>query len=206
VSGTYSAIVFDVGNVLFGYNPSAIVDRILGDTPFKDEFIAHLFLSPNWQLMDRGDLSVDVLVEKLEREALIPPDAIATIPQLVAEFSDHLDPIDEMILLFQTLSMQYETYILSNFQDSPFDRLTEKNPFLNLARGKVVSAKVNMMKPEPEIYHHLLGHYNLDPASTIFIDDLPDNIEAAKQFGITGILYESPGQVRLALQGLGVLS
>ena len=206
MSGTYSAIVFDVGNVLFGYNPSAIVDRILGDTPHKGDFITHLFLSPDWQLMDRGDLSVDALVGKLMRDSLIHPDAIATIPQLVEEFSDHLDPIDEMISLFETLSMQYETYILSNFQDRPFDRLTTKNPFLNLARGKVVSAKVNMMKPEPEIYHHLLGHYNLDPASTIFIDDLPDNIEAAKQLGITGIIYESPAQVRLALLGLGIQS
>lgn len=206
MTGQYSAIVFDVGNVLFGYNPAAIVDRILGQTPYKDDFLTHLFLSPAWQQMDRGDLSVEQLVRQLSESMVIPDEAIAHIPKLVEEFPDHLDPIHDMLALFDQVSLQYQTHILSNFQDRPFDRLCRLYPVLNQARAQVVSAKVNMMKPEPEIYHHLLGHYNLDPAQTIFIDDLTANIDAADQFGIKGILYQSPEQVITDLKSLGVFA
>jgi epoxide hydrolase-like predicted phosphatase len=204
VSGTYSTVVFDVGNVLFGYNPSAIVDQILGETPFKDDFLSHLFLSPSWQLMDRGDLTVDALVAQLTQAESIHNDAIASIPRLVNQFTDHLDPIHEMIDLFQVIAARYSTYILSNFQDKPFDRLREHNPFLDQAHGQVVSAKVNVMKPEPAIYKLLLDTYQINPQETVFIDDLPDNIEAARQFGITGILYQNPTQVRQELVALGI--
>lgn len=206
MSPTHTSVVFDVGNVLFGYNPSAIVDRILGPTPFKDDFLNHLFLSPAWQAMDRGDLTVEQLVASLRNDAAISSDALQSIPVLVAEFTDHLDPIHDMIALFGEVSDRMPTYILSNFQDRPFDRLESTHSFFAKAAGKVVSAKVNMMKPEPDIYRYLLDTFSLDPGRTIFIDDLEDNIKAAEAFGITGILYRSPQQVRETLRQLGVVT
>jgi putative hydrolase of the HAD superfamily len=193
-----------VGNVLFAYDPDKIIDQIVGESPFKSQFLQHLFHSPDWQLMDRGDLTVEALLQKLENNPHFDDAALPHIPHLVARFPDYLDPISDMILLFQQVSAQRATYVLSNFQDAPFDRLHQNNPFFNQARGIVVSAKVNMMKPELEIYHHLVGHYNLDPAETVFIDDLPANIEAAESLGIRGILYGSPDQVRAELCELGI--
>ena len=56
-----------------------------------------------------------------------------------------------------------------------------------LSREKACDERV--VKPEPEIYRRLLDRYSLDPAETLFIDDRPVNLEAARTFGISTFLF-----------------
>jgi FMN phosphatase YigB (HAD superfamily) len=51
----------------------------------------------------------------------------------------------------------------------------------------------------------LLDRYQIDPAQSIFIDDVPRNILGAQAVGIPGIHFQSPSQLNLDLQKLGVL-
>ena len=53
----------------------------------------------------------------------------------------------------------------------------------------VISCEEQVVKPEPEIYRRLLDRYSLDPAETLFIDDRPVNLEAARTFGISTFLF-----------------
>ena len=55
--------------------------------------------------------------------------------------------------------------------------------------GEVISCEEQVVKPEPEIYRRLLDRYSLDPAETLFIDDRPVNLEAARTFGISTFLF-----------------
>ncbi|NDC82682.1 HAD family phosphatase [bacterium] len=203
MSGPVRSIVFDVGNVLFKYDPNFIIDQLLGDSPYRQLILEHLFLSEAWQKMDRGDLTIDTLVLELQDEIGSHP-FLNELPFLVERFVDYLVPDSEMIGLFERLARRYAVYILSNFQDRPFDRLVASHPFFNLAHGIVVSAKVNMMKPETQIYSFLLNRYQLDPQSTVFIDDLPANIDSAERLGITGILYNTPTETIAKLRACGV--
>ncbi|MBT3455666.1 hypothetical protein HN446_01245 [bacterium] len=50
-----------------------------------------------------------------------------------------------------------------------------------------------------------LGCFGLDPAETVFIDDREQNVKAAEQFGITGILCDTHENVRKELQCLALL-
>lgn len=86
----------------------------------------------------------------------------------------------------------HELYILSNWDAESFQLLKELNPeFFALFNGIVISGEVNTIKPEPAIYHYLLKTYGLDPKNCIFIDDRPENIEAAQKLGIQGVLCTS---------------
>ena len=67
----------------------------------------------------------------------------------------------------------------------------------------VVSGKVKMMKPEPAIYDYLLNTHSLNPKETIFIDDLEENILAAKLKGIHGIVFKTPLELLETLESLG---
>ena len=60
--------------------------------------------------------------------------------------------------------------------------------------GTVVSALVGICKPDRRIYEYLLFKYGLKAEECIFIDDLPANIEAAKEVGIHGILFDGDVQ------------
>jgi len=102
----------------------------------------------------------------------------------------HLDVIEESRDLFLELSERYPVYILSNFQDGPFDKLVGANSFMRKARGMVVSGKVNMMKPELGIYRYLLDTYDLVAGECFFIDDLVENIEACWEVGMKGVVFD----------------
>lgn len=201
---TVTDIVFDVGNVLFAYDPSKIIRNVVGNTPYHDAILQHLFLSPAWQAMDRGDATIESVVQSLAQNQTLPESALSHFYTLERQFHAHLDPITDMIRLFERVAQTHRVWVLSNFQDAPFDRLVALYPFLNRAKGWVVSAKVNRMKPEPEIYQYLINVAQMNPNQAVFIDDLPGNIAAATDLGLNGILYQSAEQVYQSLDHLGV--
>ena len=192
-------IVFDIGRVLFDYCPNLILDNLLPSTPYKESYLNGLFNSAIWQQLDRGDITKEEAYSILLKKNIITSTQESDINILIDEFPDHLPIIEETKDLFIQLEKKYPIYLLSNFQDKPFDRLYKNNPFLHLSSGMIISAKVNCMKPEPEIYKLLLSTYNLTANETLFIDDLEPNISAAKKLGINGIQFTTIDQLKADL-------
>ena len=62
----------------------------------------------------------------------------------------------------------------------------------------------NLCKPEPAIYQCLLDRLGLDPASTLFIDDMQVNLDAASALGIRSLLFTSVESCCRDLLSLGV--
>ena len=62
-------IVFDLGNVLFGYDPVYILNQLLPENKFHDEYLTHFIHSQLWQDLDRGSIEesalIDLLVNKI---------------------------------------------------------------------------------------------------------------------------------------------
>lgn len=198
-------VVFDIGRVLVHYNPEKIIDNLAPGTAHKQAYLDTLFHAPLWQEMDRGDVShqqgKDILSEMVDHH----PEKARDLHLFLDDFVYHLDLIDGTKSIFLELhSQSFDIYLLSNFQDIPFDRLLEENPFLTHAKGMAVSGKLNMMKPEPEIYDYLLDTHNLDAEQTVFIDDLEENIAAAVAKGIHGIVFHSPDRLLDDLEAIGI--
>ena len=58
---------------------------------------------------------------------------------------------------------------------------------LLLCKQIVESARVKMRKPEARIYHYILEKLQVAPQEIVFLDDLGENLKAAKQLGIRTI-------------------
>ena len=56
-----------------------------------------------------------------------------------------------------------------------------------------------MLKPGTMIYRRLLSKYALQAEECIFIDDRQENVEAAKQLGMAGIVFEDAKQLEQQL-------
>lgn len=56
-------------------------------------------------------------------------------------------------------------------------------PEFSLFHGAVLSFEVGAIKPHAPIYQHAIDAHSLDPATTLYIDDLPDNIATGRDFG-----------------------
>ena len=187
-------IIFDVGMVLVGYNPHKIMDILTPNTPHRQLYMTELFEHDIWQQMDRGTLSTEEAISQFH------PEHHDNVRLLLSDFAYHLDIIEENKALFIELKKTYPIYILSNFQADPFDKLADTHTFMKTATGTVVSAKIKMMKPEPDIYHHLLETHNLIPETCLFIDDRAENIQTCKEIGMHGIVYNNPEQLKKELK------
>ncbi len=187
-------IIFDIGNVLFAYNPEKIINNLLPGTPYKQEYLDKLFLNEFWvDKLDRGLLSDEEAKKLLAEFVHHNPQKMKDIHLLFDNWVFHLDIIPENKELFLDLHIKgYAIYILSNFQDKPFDQLVDHYPFLKKAAGIIVSAKEKAVKPEQKIYDVLLSRYKLIASECIFIDDKKENITACEQVGIKGVWFETP--------------
>ncbi len=76
--------------------------------------------------------------------------------------------------------------------------------FLSEVDGGILSYRDRVVKPDPAIYKLLMERYDLVPEKTVFIDDTAVNIEAAKNLGWNGIVFESKEQVLSELSALGI--
>ena len=61
--------------------------------------------------------------------------------------------------------------------------------------GGLFSGDVKMGKPDPAIFNLLAARYALNPADTMFIDDMQVNVEAAAAIGWQTILHQHPDRL-----------
>jgi putative hydrolase of the HAD superfamily len=54
----------------------------------------------------------------------------------------------------------------------------------------VISAEVGLRKPEPEIYQLACDRIGLPPDRCAFVDDLPHNVEVAREVGMFGVHHD----------------
>ena len=113
-------------------------------------------------------------------------------------------------LLHELKKAGYKIYILSNWDTQSFPLFQKTFPEIftynnaPMFDGIMISGNVGTLKPESRIFKLALEHFNLKPASTIFIDDESANITAAKNYGICTIVANpaDPASVRTDLINL----
>jgi len=93
-------------------------------------------------------------------------------------------------LLQQLKDRGYKLYYLSNWNRFTHDANKELfDKFLYLFDGGVFSFQTPWMKPDKRIFLNLFYKYDIDQSKSLFIDDIEENIEAAKGIGLRGILF-----------------
>lgn len=187
------AVVFDVGNVLLAWTAQEQLNRIIPERPdLHEELTIRIFKSPYWCMRDRGSASVEDVIHAMSRTA---PELEPYIRRVMNDWVD-LPSISEGVDALKTCKAHgVKLYALTNFADEEFAIACEKFDFFSLFDDFVVSGRLHMVKPGHQIYEHLINHFNLDPARTLFIDDSPANIEAALEFGWQGLCYNREGKL-----------
>ena len=195
------AIIFDLGRVVVSWDPVAIVRSVRG--PDGAEALAErLFNHPDWLEVDRGTLSLHTMARQAQERTGLSAAENLTILQAVPA---SLLPDPAMLTLIETLhGAGHRLYALSNMGHASIDWL-EQHAFWRFFSGKVVSARVRMMKPEPDIYRYLLVSFDLKADECLFIDDSPANVAAAEALGIRGMVFTDAHSCRQQLVSLGYL-
>lgn len=126
----------------------------------------------------------------------------------------YFSPIQQGIELLHAVAAQatesgqkrHRLYVLSNMDDQSLNHLMDDYPHIfSLFAGIVVSGKSAFKKPDPRIFKHLIAQYSLVPHDSIFIDDSPENVAAARSCGMFGIECAHYPAVEQELKILGAL-
>lgn len=193
-------IVFDLGGVVFYWRPESIIAQAFERPEDRARLQADVFTHRDWIDLDRGVINLRDVSQRLAARTGLDIQDVKYLLELVPR---SLTPIPSTLALMYRLKRQgYRLYCLSNMGHFTFDYLKDRYSFWNVFEGVVISAHLRMVKPEPEIYQHLLDTYGLEPAATVFIDDLAPNLEAAAAFGIKTIHFQSPQQCEPQLEAM----
>lgn len=190
-------IDWQCGAALRGRYPDSLVDRICApDDPYG-------FFDYE-DRMDHGEALADILPDVRRDHG----DDIADIfADYIARYDDSLTRIIPGMesLLKDLKAAGYGVWGLTNWSYETFHFAFDKFPRLKeLLDGTVVSGVEKQFKPNAGFYRLALGRFGIaDPASSVFFDDTPRNVEGAKSVGMHAFLFDDATHARRELQLLG---
>lgn len=195
-------IVFDMGGVLIDFN----FDRTLKEyypEKYHDILNQLVFKNDVWRRMDGGfERSDDVIARVVP---LLPEETRQLMSGMISDFYPYMPAIDGMADLIKRLKKAgYSVYLLSNATPRFFDRYLDI-PALTLMDGYFISALYKLLKPQREIYEAFCNKFSLKAEECFFIDDMPQNIQGAKDYGMSGFIFKKDIQaLEKALNDEGV--
>ncbi len=195
-------IIFDIGNVLADFKWREYLDSFSLPDEEREAIERVLFLNPRWQEIDRGKVPEDEILAEACAEA---PRYEASIRRIYSGAAEAVSQNSYAPALLRSLKkLGYRIYILSNYGKTFFEDRLSCFEFLNYVDGRVVSYEVHSVKPEPEIYEALLERYKIRPEEAVFFDDLPQNLEAARRFGLSTVLVTGYESIVEGLRSFGI--
>ena len=201
---TVLAAVFDVGNVLYGWDPDSFLVRQIADDEARMRFIEDVGLWEWHDTLDGGRSyreAADELSEKF-------PEYAHLIAAWGERFGETIsDPVPGVHGLVEALDERgVPLFAITNFSADFWPPFHEKERnFFRRFRDIVVSGEVKLLKPDPAIYYLALDRFGLRPDQALFIDDRAINVAGAEAVGMRAHLFTGAEDLRAGLEAEGLL-
>jgi FMN phosphatase YigB (HAD superfamily) len=185
------ALIFDIGNVLVRFEAGKAERTLAALGVQRPDFTVLAALGRRYEA---GEVDRPEFLASL-RESLggdLSDDVLATAWQEIFE------PNAPMGELVEKLHGQYPLYLLSNTNCLHHEYLLREYPVFGKFADGVFSYRARMMKPERGIFELAIRHFGVDPAATVYLDDLPANVEAARAAGLRAFVYHHDAHAELA--------
>lgn len=194
--------VFDLGGVFVDWNPMYLFRKL-----FKTEEEAQWFqdniCTKDWNLeFDAGDIYAEGVAKLVTRYPRYWREIMAYDRRWRETFGDFIEGTID--IHNELIAAEVPTFAITNFSWEKWMSCLGTWPFLEKFDGVIVSGLERLVKPDPRIYRLFCERYGLAPQSCVFIDDSEPNIVAARKFGMHGIVFTSPEQLRAELIGYGL--
>lgn len=200
--GRIKNVVFDIGNVVVRWAPMEIIRLTFGDSDDVERLAKSIFQSDTWLNLNKGLIS--------ESDAKLQFQQTLGLSKLQSDSLFYYVKQTQLLLygsveLIQRLkSAGYSVFALTDNVHEIVSHLKTMYSFWPLFEGAIVSAEVGLLKPQAEIYQTLLSQFDLKASDTVFIDDMPHNVQGAKSVGMAGIQFSNAVQCENALKALGM--
>ncbi len=197
-------VVFDIGNVFVRWSPPEIIRRCFDLAPdgAANRERTVLLRSPLWLRLNRGELTQAEAELAYQAEHGLTQEEAA---MLLFHAMDHQEPVDGTEAIARRLqSAGYRLFALTDNVREIVAHLKSRYQFWELFDGAVVSAEVGMLKPHDGIFRHLVDTFGLEPAETVFLDDVQGNVDGAMRVGLQARLFTTAERCEQDLRALGL--
>ncbi|MDO4948677.1 MAG: HAD family phosphatase [Bacteroidales bacterium] len=198
---TIKNIIFDFGKVLVDFDSAQLIQRICPEKE-RQEILTRIVEEPDFiDRCDKGEQSMDEIIRDMRH---LYPDFAQEFEEYNKRYSEEVTGETEgMRELLSRLKQQgYHLYGLSNWCSKVTEVIQEYHELFSLLEGYVISSEERVIKPDAEIYKRLLRKFNLTSEECLFVDDKPQNIEAARKLGMHGIVFTNAQQLEAAIRRL----
>lgn len=195
------AVIFDYGMVLTGPPDPEAHDALMCITGLPLDRFESLYWA-NRPLYDEGKLTGIEYWRKFVREAGLDRElgreAVEELNQWDARMWTTENPT--MLAWQQQLKQRgLLTAILSNIGDDVLANVEREFDWIHRFDALVWSYQAHMVKPNPAIYRYALAKLGTRPEETLFLDDKPVNVEAARSVGMKALEFTTVERLREAL-------
>ena len=195
------AVIFDIGNVLCGWQPERFYDTIMPQA-MRRKMFAEVDLHGMNELIDKGALFRETVYDWADRH----PDWSGYVRMWFDNWFDLASPyIDRSIRLQRALRARgVPVFALTNFGSHSFAHAETRFAFLRDFDRRYISGHMGVTKPDPAIYAMVEADCGIAPGRLLFTDDRPENIAAAEARGWGTHLFDGPEgwADRLVAEGL----
>jgi putative hydrolase of the HAD superfamily len=161
---------------LFGIEDHPEINALL-ENPHESQLIKDICL---------GILPEDHLWKIMAEKWHIKPRMVEKIRQMT--FSKrHLNK--PMVQFLAECNKHYQTAILSNAGDKSRFVMEEIYHLDRHVEQIIISAEEGVIKPDPEIYRIAIEKLSAKPETSLLLDDFLENIEAAREYGMTAVHF-----------------
>lgn len=199
-----TAVVFDVGNVLYGWDPESFLVRQIADDEARLQFIEDTDLYGWHETLD-GGRPFDEAAAELSETFPAYADLISAWGERFGETIT--DPVPGVHAIVEELDGRgVPLFAITNFSADfwqPFR--AREDAFFRRFRDIVVSGEEKLLKPDPAIYFRALDRFGLKPAEALFVDDRAINVEGARAVGMPAHLFTTAENLRTRLEADGLL-
>lgn len=196
-------ILFDMGQVLIRFDQKYFIKRLGIEDADLDLLLREVYRSVEWVQMDRGTLREEDAFRSISKR--LPERLHDAAWKLICMWDRPILEVAGMYELVEELKgLGYGIYLLSNASVRQHD-YWPRIPASRFFDGKLISADVHVIKPQPEIYRLCLEKFGLQAEECFFIDDAPANIEGALCCGIAGAVFHGDAKLlRSQLRTAGI--
>ena len=182
-------VIFDCGQVLVHFEPEYMVRQYVSNEPDVALLTEVIFDRLYWDKLDAGTITNEETLELCHER--LPKRLWELCDEIYYNWIYNIPEIEGMSDLIKYIKKEFgvKTYLLSNISKY-FAEHKDEIEILSLLDGYVFSSSIGLVKPNKDIYEHLLSTFGLEANECLFIDDRVENINAGKDVNIDGYVFD----------------
>ena len=198
-----TAVVFDVGRVLFRWELRLLFEKLISDSDELDWFLAHV-VTEEWHFEhDRGRALADMVPERIA----LYPRYEAHLQAYATRFNETVPgPVEGSHALVERLAAAgVPLFCLTNFGEEFWEGFRPTQPIFDRFADIIVSGTEKIAKPDPRIYQIVEERSGRSGGELFFTDDNVANIDAARARGWDAHVFTDAADLERRLVAAGLL-